>query len=175
MRTSARPIDIPDSLKWSNDSGLLSFKSARGELTHQIHPSVQLVEQEGKVWFAAIEGAENGIALAGTTRALVQNIVTGLTTGFEKKLTLFGVGYRAKMTGQTLNLTLGLSHPVEYSVPKGITITTPSQTEVVVSGIEKALVGQVAAEIRAFRLPEPYKGKGIRYADEVIVLKEVNK
>jgi len=175
MRTSAKPIHIPDTVTWSNEDGLLRFKTAKGELSHQMHCSVQLMQEEGAIWFAAIEGAENGIALAGTTRALVNNIVTGLTVGFEKKLTLFGVGYRAKMSGNTLNLTLGLSHPVDFVVPEGVSISTPSQTEILITGIDKQLIGQVAANIRKFRPPEPYKGKGIRYANEVIVLKEVNK
>ena len=117
----------------------------------------------------------NVVAMAGTTRALLANMVTGVSSGFERRLELRGVGYRAQVKGKTLNLTLGFSHPVDYAIPEGIEVETPSQTELVVKGVDKQRVGQVAAEIRAFRPPEPYKGKGVRYADERVILKEAKK
>ena len=123
----------------------------------------------------AVAGAVNGNALSGTTRALLANLVNGVSKGFEKKLTLVGVGYRAQAQGDTLNLSLGFSHPVAHKMPAGVKVETPSQTEIVIKGIDKQQVGQVAAEIRAYRKPEPYKGKGVRYADERVVLKETKK
>jgi large subunit ribosomal protein L6 len=175
MRVSSKPINIPDTVTWTNKEGVLSFKTNKGELVHHMHSSVQLVDVDGKIHFAPIEGQPNAKALAGTTRALVSNIITGLTDGFEKKLELKGVGYRAKVEGKVLVLNLGKSHQDKFEAPAGISLSTPSQTEIVVSGICKQLVCQVAANIRAFRKPEPYKGKGIRYAGEKIIIKEVNK
>lgn len=175
MRVSSSPIEIPANVEWQNIDGQLNFKSNKGEMFYQIPAKVDLVESEGKIWFAPKNLDGNTKALAGTTRANVNNIIIGLTQGFEKKLELKGIGYRAKIEGKTLVLTLGKSHLDYYDAPDGISITTPSQTEIVVSGINKAMVCQVAAEIRAFRPPESYKGKGIRYAGEHIKLKEVNK
>ena len=125
--------------------------------------------------FAPRDGAKQSSALAGTTRALVNNMVFGVNTGWEKKLTLVGVGYRVKAEGNTVNLSLGLSHPVNYVLPAGVAVETPSQTEIVLKGADKQLLGQVAAEIRSFREPEPYKGKGVRYSDEVVLRKEAKK
>jgi len=130
---------------------------------------------DGEMNFSPRDESKAANALAGTTRALVSNLVVGVTDGFEKKLELVGVGYRAQAKGKVLNLTLGFSHPVDYEVPEGVTIETPSQTEIILKGTDKQRVGQVAAEIRAFRPPEPYKGKGVRYADEVVVRKEAKK
>ena len=146
---------------------------ADGQIT--IHQAVEVKQEENVLRFAARDGATKSRALAGTTRALVNNMVTGVSTGWERKLQLTGVGYRAQAQGKKLNLTLGFSHPVEYELPEGITAETPSNTEVVIRGIDKQQVGQVAAEVRAFRPPEPYKGKGVRYADEQVRRKEAKK
>ena len=142
---------------------------------HEVHPAVLVNQEGGAVSFKAVEGADNSIAHAGTARALVKNMIEGVSQGFEKKLELVGVGYRAQAKGNTLNLTLGFSHPVDYAVPEGITVETPSQTEILIKGIDKQKVGQVAAEIRAYRPPEPYKGKGVKYFGEHIVRKEAKK
>jgi len=174
-RVAKNPVQLPSGVEVKIDGLAIKVKGARGEMTHEIHTSVD-VQQEGNVLtFAPRSGGKESNALAGTTRALLNNMVVGVTQGFEKKLTLVGVGYRAQAQGKVLNLSLGFSHPVEYQVPEGITIETPSQTEVVVKGIDKQLVGQVAANIRAYRPPEPYKGKGVRYSDEHVVRKEAKK
>jgi len=144
-------------------------------LEHEIHAAVDVVHEDSVVKCSARKSAANGFALAGTTRALVNNMVTGVSVGFEKKLQLVGVGYRAQMQGKNLHLTLGYSHPIDFPVPDGIEIEVPSQTEIIVKGIDKQKVGQVAATVREFRPPEPYKGKGVRYADETIVRKEAKK
>ena len=175
MRVSGKPIEIPATISWTNDAGKLTFKGSKGESFCTIPSAVNLMEADGKIWFVPVEGADNAKALAGTTRSLANNIVVGLLTGFEKRLELKGVGYRAKMDGKVLVLTLGKSHLDRYQAPEGIVISTPNQTEVLVQGIRKDVVCQVAAEIRAFRKPEPYKGKGIRYVGERIILKEVKK
>jgi len=158
-------INISDSL--------LSVKGPKGNLDVVLHPGVSFDENDGE-YMVKPDGAKN-MAMAGTFRALVSNMVTGVSTGFQKKLQLVGVGYRAQVQGDKLNLALGFSHPVEYAAPEGITIETPSQTEIIVSGCDKQKVGQVAAEIRAYRPPEPYKGKGVRYADERVARKEAKK
>ncbi|MBT8422730.1 MAG: 50S ribosomal protein L6, partial [Gammaproteobacteria bacterium] len=150
-------------------------KGPKGELSMPLHSEVELSIEDSTAQVKARSGSKFSIAMSGTTRSLLQNLVTGVNDGFEKKLELVGVGYRAKAGGKTLNLTLGFSHPVDYPVPEGITIETPSQTEIVVKGIDKQKVGQVAAEIRAYRPPEPYKGKGVRYSDEHVVRKEAKK
>ncbi|MDR0564067.1 MAG: 50S ribosomal protein L6 [Azoarcus sp.] len=174
-RVAKNPVAIPGGVEIKIADGNLSVKGPLGTLSHAVSSSVQ-VEREGDVLkFIAREGAANANALSGTTRALVNNMVTGVTKGFERKLTLVGVGYRAQAQGNKLNLSLGFSHPVEYSLPDGIKAETPSQTEILIKGIDKQRVGQVAAEVRAYRPPEPYKGKGIRYADEQVALKEVKK
>ena len=151
------------------------MKGPKGELSLVVNPEVEVTIDDGQAKVAAKGGSRFATAMAGTTRSLVSNMVTGVSDGFERKLELVGVGYRAKAQGKKLNLTLGFSHPVDYPVPEGITIETPSQTEIVISGIDKQKVGQVAAEIRRYRPPEPYKGKGVRYADERVVLKEAKK
>jgi large subunit ribosomal protein L6 len=140
-----------------------------------LHSSVEMTQDGAELSFAPRGGAQSAWAMSGTMRSLVGNMVAGVSTGFEKKLLLVGVGYRAQAKGKVLNLALGYSHPVDYEVPEGITIETPSQTEVIVSGCDRQKVGQVAAEIRAFRPPEPYKGKGVKYADEQINRKEAKK
>jgi len=169
------PISIPSGVQVTLSEQEISVKGSKGALAHNIHSSVA-VSQEGDVLnFVARENQAGAQAQAGTARAVIMNMLTGVNAGFEKKLELVGVGYRAQAKGKVLNLTLGFSHPVNYEVPEGVTVETPSQTEVVVMGIDKQKVGQVAAEIRAYRPPEPYKGKGVKYADEHIVRKEAKK
>ena len=169
------PVSVPSGVDISISGQSVNVKGSKGQLAHDVHPAVLVSHEADVVSFAAVEGADNAIAHAGTARALVKNMIEGVSQGFEKKLELVGVGYRAQAKGDTLNLTLGFSHPVDYPVPQGITVETPSQTEILVKGIDKQKVGQVAAEIRAYRSPEPYKGKGVRYADEHIVKKEAKK
>ncbi len=154
---------------------MLTVKGPKGTLQHRLHGQVALTREEAELRISARDESKQAVALSGTTRSLVYNMVTGVVDGFEKKLQLVGVGYRAQAKGKVLNLTLGFSHPIDYELPEGITAETPSQTEVVISGIDKQRVGQVAAEIRAFRPPEPYKGKGVRYSDEAVVRKEAKK
>ncbi len=174
-RVAKKPVTIPAAVEIKISGDAIEIKGAKGVLQSVIHNAVEIKQEDGALTFAARGGSKEANAMAGTTRALVSNMVTGVTEGFVKKLTLVGVGYRAQMQGKSLNLTLGFSHPVNYLIPDGITVEMPSQTEVVVSGIDKQIVGQVAADIRAYRPPEPYKGKGIRYNDEVIVRKEAKK
>lgn len=174
-RVAKNPIQVPAGVEVTLSGQSVKVKSAKGELSFDAHDSVEVVQQDSVLTFAARDDATSSNALAGTTRAVVNNMVTGLSDGFEKKLTLVGVGYRAQAQGNTLNLSLGFSHPVEFAVPEGITVETPSQTEVVVKGIDKQKVGQVAANIRAYRPPEPYKGKGIRYVGEYVRRKEGKK
>ncbi len=174
-RIANNPVIIPSGVDVNIVGSLITIKGGKGELSHDVHPLVK-VEQEDSVLKTTVNNnSKTANALSGTTRALIQNIVTGVTEGFERKLEIVGVGYRAAVSGKVLNLTLGFSHPVAFSIPEGITIETPSQTEVVIKGIDKQQVGQVAANIRAFRPPEPYKGKGVRYSDERIVRKEAKK
>ncbi|MAL99629.1 50S ribosomal protein L6 [Hydrocarboniclastica marina] len=174
-RVANNPVVLPSGVEISLSGQDIQIKGSKGSLNHTAHSSVEVKQEDGRVLFAARDGAKQSRALAGTTRALVNNMVTGVHTGFERKLQLVGVGYRAQAQGKKLNLTLGFSHPVEYDLPEGITAETPTQTEVVIRGIDKQQVGQVAAEIRAFRPPEPYKGKGVRYADEMVRRKEAKK
>ncbi|RKZ86078.1 MAG: 50S ribosomal protein L6 [Gammaproteobacteria bacterium] len=174
-RIANAPVEIPSGVEISLNGSEVSVKGTKGTLTRAVHSDVE-VTQEGTVLKAsARNSAKKTVALAGTTRALLNNMVIGVTQGFEKKLTLVGVGYRAKAQGSKLDLTLGFSHPVAYAVPEGIKVETPSQTEIVISGADKQVVGQVAADIRAYRPPEPYKGKGVRYADEHVVRKDAKK
>jgi large subunit ribosomal protein L6 len=174
-RVAKKPIELPSGVEVSLQGQAITVKGGKGSLDHTVHRAVK-VEQDGNVLsFAPKDGSKSAVALAGTTRALVNNMVTGVSAGFEKKLQLVGVGYRAQVQGKSLSLTLGFSHPVDYKVPEGVTIETPSQTEIVVRGTDKQAVGQVAAEIRSYRPPEPYKGKGVKYADEIIVRKEAKK
>lgn len=174
-RIANNPVLIPSGVDINIAGPLLKAKGSKGELSHEIHHLVSVSQEEGVLKFAANNSSKSAKALAGTTRAIVQNLVTGVSAGFERKLTIVGVGYRAQVQGEKLNLTLGFSHPVDFEIPEGITIETPSQTEIVVKGIDKQQVGQVAANIRAYRPPEPYKGKGVRYADEHIARKEAKK
>jgi large subunit ribosomal protein L6 len=174
-RVANNPVVLPSGVEVKLNGQEISVKGSKGALDFSIHQAVEVKQEENVLRFAARDGAQKSRALAGTTRALVNNMVTGVSAGWERKLQLIGVGYRAQAQGKKLNLTLGFSHPVEYELPEGITVETPSNTEVVIRGIDKQQVGQVAAEIRAFRPPEPYKGKGVRYADEQVRRKEAKK
>lgn len=174
-RVAKSPVAIPGGVEVKLSGQHVAIKGAKGQLELTVHQNVEVNQSENVLTFAARDGAKLSRALAGTTRALVNNMVIGVSQGFEKKLQLVGVGYRAQAKGSTLNLTLGFSHPVNYELPEGVTAETPSQTEILVKGIDKQLVGQVAAEIREFRRPEPYKGKGVRYADEHVRRKEAKK
>jgi len=174
-RIAKQPVKIPKGVSADIKGQTLAVKGPKGELAIELHSDVK-VEQNGETLAVSrVAGGRVANAIAGTTRALVQNMVRGVHAGFERKLELVGVGYRAQAQGNKLNLTLGFSHPVVYQVPAGVAVETPSQTEIIVRGIDKQKVGQVAAELREFRPPEPYKGKGVRYSDERIVLKEAKK
>jgi large subunit ribosomal protein L6 len=174
-RIAKYPVQLPQGVELKQDGAVVTIKGGKGALSLELNPEVELKQQDGSVQVSARSGSRFAVAMAGTTRALLANMVSGVTQGFERKLELVGVGYRAQAQGSKLNLTLGFSHPVVYSVPQGISIETPSQTEIVVRGSDKQKVGQVAAEIRGFRPPEPYKGKGVRYADERVAIKEAKK
>lgn len=175
-RVANSPVTIPAGVNVNLQGSTLSVKGPKGVLQFDYHRKVSVKVSDSVVTFAAVDASDQeGDALSGTTRALVNNMVSGVSHGFEKKLALVGVGYRAQAQGNVLNLTLGFSHPVAYKVPEGITVETPTQTEIVVKGVDKQKVGQVAANIRAYRPPEPYKGKGVRYAGEHVALKEAKK
>jgi len=174
-RIARKPIDIPSGVDFSVNGREVSAKGPRGFLSLTLHDDVNLVQEDNVVTLSAKDERKNSIAVAGTMRSVVNNLLIGVTTGFEKKLVLVGVGYRAQVQGKKLSLSLGLSHPVIYQVPEGIEVEMPVPTEIVVRGCSKQQVGQVCAEIRAFRPPEPYKGKGVKYADEQIVRKEAKK
>lgn len=174
-RIANAPVEVPSGVEVTLNGQLVKVKGSKGELEWNVHELVSVAQEDASLKVAANDSSKQAIALAGTTRALINNMVTGVTNGFEKKLSIVGVGYRAQAQGQKLNLTLGFSHPVVYEAPDGIKLETPSNTEIVVSGIDKQAVGQVAAEIRAYRKPEPYKGKGVRYADEYVLRKQAKK
>ena len=174
-RIAKEPVTVPAAVEITEKGQLLSVKGPKGTLQHQMHALVEMSRDEGVLSFKPRDDSKTANALAGTTRSLVNNLVVGVTDGFQKKLELVGVGYRAQSKGKVLNLALGFSHPVDYQLPEGVTAETPSQTEIVISGSDKQKVGQVAAEIRSYRPPEPYKGKGVRYAGEEIVRKEAKK
>ena len=174
-RVAKSPVEVPAAVSVSLNGQSISLKGSKGTLALEVHPSVEVKQDSNVLTFTPRDGAKQSDALAGTTRALVNNMVIGVNQGFEKKLILVGVGYRVKAEGSTVNLSLGFSHPVNYALPAGVTVETPSQTEIVLRSADKQLLGQVAAEIRAFREPEPYKGKGVRYADEQVHRKEAKK
>jgi len=169
------PITIPSGVTVTISGQDVNVKGSKGSLDHSVHTAVEVAQQDNELKFSAREGEANASAQSGTARSLLNNMVIGVSEGFEKKLELVGVGYRAQAQGKKINLTLGFSHPVEYELPEGVTAETPSQTEILIKGIDKQKVGQVAAEVRAYRPPEPYKGKGVKYADEHIVRKEAKK
>ncbi|ALS97256.1 50S ribosomal protein L6 [Lacimicrobium alkaliphilum] len=174
-RVAKAPVDILSGVEVNINGQQVSLKGKNGTLNFVFNDGVEVVKEENQLKTLPREGVADGWAQAGTARSVLNSMMLGVTTGFEKKLELNGVGYRAQAQGNKLNLTLGFSHPVSYEMPQGISVETPSQTEVVVKGADKQLVGQVAANIRGYRPPEPYKGKGVRYADEVVRRKEAKK
>jgi len=174
-RVAKQPVPVPKGVDVTIDGASVSAKGPKGKETVLVHESVEAKLEDGVLGVAPKKGDQSAMAMAGTMRSLLSNLVVGVSDGFQKKLELRGVGYRAQAQGKTLNLTLGFSHPVNHAIPDGITIETPSQTEVIVSGTDKQVVGQVAADIRSYRPPEPYKGKGVRYAGEHVAMKEAKK
>lgn len=174
-RIANNPVGIPKEVEVTLSGQELNVKGSKGQLSLVIHELVEVSQEKDLLKVKATQSSKKSNALAGTFRSLIDNMVVGVNKGFQKELELQGVGYRAQIQGNKLNLTLGFSHPVQYVIPEGIQIETPSQTQIVVRGIDKQLVGQVAAKIRAFRPPEPYKGKGVRYADEQVRRKEAKK
>ena len=174
-RIAKYPVPMPKGVELTIASGQISIKGPLGTIARAADPNVEVKKDGEQIVFKALGNSNHANAMSGTMRALVANMVTGVTKGFERKLALVGVGFRAQAQGDKLNLTLGFSHPVVHQMPKGVKVATPTQTEIVITGVDKQLVGQVAAEVRAYRPPEPYKGKGVRYANEQIVLKETKK
>jgi large subunit ribosomal protein L6 len=174
-RVGKNPIDVPKGAEVSIADDFISVKGPLGSLKQSQHEAVRVVQKDGQITFEAANESREANAMSGTMRALVANMVNGVTKGFEKKLTLVGVGYRAQAQGDKLNLTLGYSHPVVHQMPAGVKCETPTQTEIIIKGVDRQRVGQTAAEVRAYRKPEPYKGKGVRYADEVVLIKETKK
>jgi large subunit ribosomal protein L6 len=174
-RVAKNPVIVPSGVEVTLGANEVSVKGPMGSLSHPMNSDVNVVREGDSLLFSATSGSKQANAMSGTMRALLANMVKGVNVGFERKLSLVGVGYRAQAAGDVLNLTLGFSHPVSYTMPAGVQVTTPTQTEVVLKGSDKQRVGQVAAEIRAFREPEPYKGKGVRYSDEVVIMKETKK
>jgi len=174
-RVARNPINLPSGVEATIANGQVSVKGPLGTLNQSLSSNVKIERVENRLEFTAVDGSIQANAMSGTMRALVANMVQGVSKGFERRLNLVGVGYRAQAQGDKLNLTLGFSHPVVHAMPKGIKVETPTQTEIVIKGIDKQQVGEVAAQVRAYRRPEPYKGKGVRYSDEVIVLKETKK
>jgi large subunit ribosomal protein L6 len=173
-RVANNPITVPKGVEVTLGD-VVSVKGPLGTLTQRGSSHVRMALNEGVVTFAPVDESIQANAMSGTMRALVNNMVIGVSKGFEKKLTLVGVGYRAQAQGDSLNLTLGFSHPVVHKMPAGIKVETPTQTEIVIKGVDRQVVGQVAADVRAYRPPEPYKGKGVRYSDEVVIKKETKK
>ena len=174
-RIAKKPIELPNGVEFKFDGREVSAKGPKGNLSVTLHDAVELKQEDNVVTLSPKNNSQSALAVTGTMRSVIGNIVEGVSAGFEKRMQLVGVGYRAQAQGKQLNLSLGLSHPVNYPVPDGIEIETPAATEIVVRGCDKQQVGQVCAEIRAYRPPEPYKGKGIKYADEQIVRKEAKK
>ncbi len=174
-RIGKEPVALPQGVEATVDGGKITVKSKKGQLELKLHPLVKVVIDNGVIKVDVVDESPMANMQSGTTRALIHNMVVGLDKGYEKKLVLVGVGFRAQAKGKVLNLNLGFSHPIEHQLPEGITCETPSQTEIVLKGFDKCLLGQVAADIRSYREPEPYKGKGVRYADEVVHIKEAKK
>jgi large subunit ribosomal protein L6 len=174
-RVARNPIVLPAGVDVTLTGGELAVKGPLGTLSRRLSLNVKVEKVENRLQFEAVGDSIEARAMSGTTRALAANMVLGVSKGFERRLNLVGVGYRAQAQGDKLNLTLGFSHPIVHPMPRGIKVETPTQTEIVIKGIDKQQVGEVAAQVRAYRRPEPYKGKGVRYADEVIVLKETKK
>lgn len=174
-RVGKQPVSLPKGTGITVENDLVTVKGSKGQLTLNLHPFVDILQDEDVIRVIPKRESSEYWAMCGTMRALINNMVIGVNQGFEKKLLLVGVGYRAQVQGQNLNLSLGFSHPVEFKIPSGIVIETPIQTEILIKGSDKQLVGEVAAKIRAYRPPEPYKGKGVRYANERIIMKEAKK
>ena len=174
-RLAKLPINIPTGIEITVVGSTVTVKGSLGQTTFTFDPAVEIIKQDNVISLQTKEDTKFAKALSGTIHAIIKNMITGVSKGFEKKLTILGVGYRAAVQGDKLNLTLGYSHPVVYNAPKGIKIETPTQTEILVKGFDKQMVGQVASDIRSYRAVEPYKGKGIRYADETVVIKETKK
>jgi len=174
-RIAKYPVALPKGVEATLSAASVAVKGPLGTLACPLTGQVKIEKNGDNLLFSAVAAQDNADAMSGTVRALVANMVTGVTKGFERKLTLVGVGYRAQAQGDKLNLSLGFSHPVVHQMPKGVKVETPTQTEIVIKGIDKQQVGQVAAEVRAYRPPEPYKGKGVRYANEQVVIKETKK
>jgi len=175
-RVARMPIAVPAGVDVNIGSDRIAVKGPLGTLSQFAHPLVAVAREGSSLHVSAVDAAQRqSVALSGTFRALIANMVQGVTKGFERRLNLVGTGYRAQAQGRTLNLSLGFSHPVEFPVPEGIEVATPSQTEILIKGVDKQQVGEVAAKIRSIRPPEPYKGKGVRYADEVVRQKEAKK
>jgi large subunit ribosomal protein L6 len=174
-RIAKSPVELPKGVEFKQDGNVVTLKGGKGELSMELNSEVELTQDDDGLKVSPRSGSRFAMAVTGTMRSLLANMAHGVSEGFERKLELVGVGYRAQTQGKNLNLTLGFSHPVVYAAPEGINIETPSQTEVVITGTDKQKVGQVAAEIRRFRPPEPYKGKGVRYAGERVILKEAKK
>lgn len=174
-RVAKNPVTLPAGVEVKMTADEIIVKGPLGSTSRVIPSAVQIKLENNALTFAAVDETKHSRAMSGTMRALLNNMVTGVSKGFERKLNLVGVGYRAQAAGDTLNLTLGFSHPVAHKMPAGVKVETPTQTEIVLKGVDKQQVGQVAAEVRAYRAPEPYKGKGVRYSDEVVVIKETKK
>ncbi len=174
-RVAKNPIALPQGVDVAVGNEEIVVKGPLGAIKFSANPAVSVKKEAESLVCSPVEGAANSNALSGTVRAILANMVAGVSKGFERRLNLVGVGYRAQAQGDVLNLTLGFSHPVAHKMPAGVKCETPTQTEIVIKGVDKQQVGQVAAEVRAYRPPEPYKGKGVRYANEVIVLKETKK
>ena len=174
-RTSLKAIEIPEGVTLENNQGVLSFTGKLGNMTLEIHGDVEINHEENSISFSPNKDTKESLAITGTMRALTANYIKGVVEGFEKKLEINGVGYRANLEGNSINLSLGFSHPIKHELPEGVTAELPSNTEIILKSMDKQLVGQVAAEIRDYRPPEPYKGKGIKYADERIIRKESKK
>jgi large subunit ribosomal protein L6 len=174
-RIAKYPVVVPEKVEVTIGGAELTVKGPLGTLKQAIPPRVVVKKDGDKITFAAADETKQANALSGTARAIVANMVLGVKTGFEKRLQLVGVGYRAQAQGNKLNLTLGFSHPIVHALPDGVKAATPTQTEIIITGVDRQRVGQVAAEIRAYKPPEPYKGKGVRYAGEIVALKETKK
>ena len=174
-RVAKNPVLIPDNVKLAVENNKVIVEGPKGKDELTINKDISVVQEDSSVTIKYDESISAQVAIAGTTRALINNMVIGVNIGFEKKLELVGVGYRAKLNGNTLDLTLGFSHPIKHQLPENVTAETPSQTEIILKSHNKQLLGQTAAEIRAYRPPEPYKGKGVKYADEQILRKEAKK
>ena len=174
-RTSLKALEIPEGVTLEDNQGVLTFTGKLGNMSLEVHGDVDINKEDNSISFSPNKDTKESLAITGTMRALTANYIKGVTEGFEKKLEINGVGYRANLEGNSINLSLGFSHPIKHDLPEGVTAELPSNTEIVLKSMDKQLVGQVAAEIRDYRRPEPYKGKGVKYADERIIRKESKK